>query len=61
MEDDDAEVLTVEEACEYLRIGKTAMYQLLKSGRLPAMRIHRKWMIPRKGLRTFVLKSSHLE
>ncbi len=61
MEDDDAEVLTVEEACEYLRIGKTAMYQLLKSGRLPAMRIQRKWMIPRKGLRTFVLKSSHLE
>ena len=61
MENDDAEVLTVEEACEYLRIGKTAMYQLLKSGRLPAMRIQRKWMIPRKGLRTIVLKSSHLE
>ena len=61
MENDDAEVLTVEEACEYLRIGKTAMYQLLKSGRLPAMRIQRKRMIPRKGLRTFVLKSSHLE
>ena len=56
-----AEVLTVEEACDVLRIGKTAMYQLLKSGRLQAMRIHRKWMIPRKAIRMFVLKGSHME
>ena len=56
-----AEVLTVEEACDVLRIGKTAMYQLLKSGRLPAKRIHRKWMIPRKAIRMFVLKGSHME
>ena len=56
-----AEVLTVEEACDVRRIGKTAMYLLLKSGRLQAMRIHRKWMIPRKAIRMFVLKGSHME
>ncbi len=61
MAEDDVEVLTVEEACECLRIGRTAMYRLLNSGELPAMRIRRKWMIPKKGIRTFVLKSSHLE
>ncbi len=61
MAEDDAEVLTVEETCDCLRIGKTAMYQLLKSGKLSAMRIHRKWMIPRKAIRTFVLKGSHLD
>ncbi len=61
MAEDDAEVLTVEEACECLRIGRTAMYRLLNSGELPAMRIRRKWMIPKKGIRMFVLKSSHLE
>lgn len=61
MAEDDVEVLTVEEACECLRIGRTAMYRLLNSGELPAMRIRRKWMIPKKGIRTFVLKSIHLE
>ena len=61
MAEDDTEVLTVEEACDCLRIGKTAMYQLLKSGKLPAMRLQRKWMIPRKSIREFVLKGSHLE
>ena len=29
------EILTIEEAAKYLRIGKRSMYKLIKSGKLP--------------------------
>ena len=41
------DVLTVEEACEALRIGENAMYELLGSGKLKGYRNGRVWRIPK--------------
>ena len=51
------EILTVEEACEALRIGENAIYELLGSGKLKGYRNGRVWRIPRTSLREYVLTS----
>lgn len=38
-------VLTAAEAMDILGVGKNTMYRLLKSGKLPAVRIGRAWRI----------------
>ena len=35
-------IMTVEEVCDYLRLGKNSVYSLLKSGKLPSLKIGRK-------------------
>lgn len=44
-----ADVLTAEEACEALRIGYNALYELLNSGKLKGFRNGRVWRIPQAG------------
>lgn len=51
------DVMTVEEACEALRIGENAIYELLGSGKLKGYRNGRVWRIPRTSLREYVLTS----
>jgi len=41
------EILTVEEVCDILRIGKNAAYNLIKSGEIKCYRYSRVWKIPR--------------
>ena len=55
-----SEILTVDEACEVLRIGYNAMYDLLNSGKLKAYRNGRTWRIPRIALEMFIRESSKL-
>ena len=40
------DILTVEEACEALKIGYNAMYELLNTGKLKGYRNGRVWRIP---------------
>ena len=54
------EILTVDELCEILRIGKTAAYELLRSGKLHSFRIKRKWFISREAIRKYVREQSNL-
>lgn len=51
------DILTVEEACEALRIGYNAIYSLLMSGKLRAYRNGRIWRIPKESLIEFVRKN----
>ena len=51
-----ADVMTVDEACEALRIGYNAMYELLNSGALKAFRNGRTWRIPKEAVREFILE-----
>ena len=44
-------VLTAAEAMDVLGVGKNTMYQLLNSGRLPAVRIGRAWRVTLDALR----------
>ena len=56
LQNNNSELITLDELCEYLNIGKTTAYNLLKSGELQgAFRIGRIWKIPRYALADFVL------
>ncbi len=54
------DLLTVEEACEALRIGGTAMYRLLRSGKLKAFRNGTVWRIPKLAIQEYILDRSRL-
>lgn len=57
---DYPEILTVEEACEALRVGYNAIYDLLRSGKLKGYRNGRVWRISREALIQYVRDSSKL-
>ncbi len=48
------DILTVEEACEALKIGFNAMYELLNAGKLRGYRNGRVWRIPKAALVEFI-------
>ena len=50
-----ADVLTADEACEALRIGYNALYELLNSGKLKGFRNGRVWRIPKQAIQEYVL------
>lgn len=52
------DILTVEEACEALRMGYNAVYELLNSGKLKAYKNGRVWRIPREALNEYIIKST---
>lgn len=54
------DLLTTDEACEALKIGKNALYALLKSGQLKAFRNGRVWRIPKDSLIEFIYSKSDL-
>ena len=54
------EILTSEEACEALRFGYNALYDLLQSGKLKAYRNGRLWRIPKKSIIEYILEQSKL-
>ena len=51
------DILTVEEACEALRMGYNAMYDLLNSGKLKGFRNGRVWRIPKLAIKEYILES----
>lgn len=51
-------VLTVEEACEALRIGKSRLYMLLREGKLRGYREGRHWKVTRDELNNYVRKGN---
>jgi len=54
------DLLSVEELCEILNIGKNAAYKLLASGQLKSFRYNRVWKIPKQGVIEYVLRQSKL-
>lgn len=51
------DILTVEEACEALKIGYNAMYDLLNTGKLKGYRNGRVWRIPKAALVEYIKAS----
>jgi len=51
------DILTVEEACEALRMGYNAMYDLLNSGKIKAFKNGRVWRIPKESLKQYIIQS----
>ena len=54
------DILTVEEACEALRMGYNAVYDLLNEGKLKAYKHGRVWRITNQALIQYVSESSRL-
>lgn len=57
MFEDYPDILTVEEACEVLRVGYNTIYEYLNSGKLKAYRNGRVWRIPKQSIKDFIMKS----
>ena len=54
------DVMTVEETCEALRIGKNALYALLENKQLRGYRNGRVWRIPKEAVIEFIRTQSHM-
>lgn len=54
------DILSVEEACEALRIGYNAMYELLNSGKLKAYKNGRVWKVPKESIKQYILENAKL-
>ena len=46
MNNEPVRILSLEELCEQLTIGRNAAYNLLRTGQIKAFRIKRIWKIP---------------
>ncbi len=54
------EIITIDELCEILLIGKNLAYRLLTEEKIKAFRIGKKWKIPREAVREYILTQSSL-
>lgn len=50
------EIITIDEMCERLHIGKTSAYSLLKSGEIKSTKVAKKWLIPVSSIDEFINK-----
>lgn len=50
----EEEILTVEEAASFLRIGKRSLYRLVKEGKVPGKKVLNKWRFEKKRLREWI-------
>ena len=51
-----SDILTVDELCEVLKIGKNTAYALLKSGEIKSVKIGRVYKIPKKNVVKYLTK-----
>lgn len=51
---EDKDILTIEEAAQYLSLGKRSVYKLAKSGQLPAKMVLNKWRFEKEALRDWI-------
>lgn len=49
-----ADVLTAEEAAEYLRVSRKTLYRLVSAGRIPGQKVGRSWRFRRDDLIAFL-------
>ena len=54
MNNDPVRILSLDEVCEQLTIGRNAAYHLIRTGQLKAFRIKRIWKIPQSSINEYV-------
>ena len=54
MDNNSILIYSASEAAHRLKIGMNKMYQLLESGEVPAIRMGRKWLVPKVALENFL-------
>ena len=60
MDQDRLDLITIDDLCEALDIGRNAAYRLLNNGEIKGFRINRIWKIPKGALDDFIMEQSHL-
>ena len=50
----EREILTIEEAADFLQIGKRSLYKLAKDGHVPCKKVLNKWRFERESLKSWV-------
>ncbi len=58
MLDQYEEIITIEELCDILMIGKNLAYRLLTEKKIRAFRIGKKWKIPKSSVEKFIIEST---
>ena len=53
---DNNEIMKFEEVMEYLNIGKSTLYKLLRSGDITSFKIGKVWKIPRQSVEDYIKK-----
>ena len=61
MDNDAMTLITVEDVCEALMVGKNAAYRLLAEGKIRGFRVGRIWKIPRGSLNAYIREQSGME
>lgn len=56
MFDSYPEVVSVEEIQQMLRIGKNAVYQLLKDGTIKSIKVGKRYVVPKKYIIDFLIE-----
>ena len=51
------DILSVEELCELLLVGRNRVYQLLQSGELKGFRLGKTWKIPKIAVEEYIRSS----
>ena len=57
MTDNNSEILKFEEVMEYLNIGKSTLYRLLRNNEITSFKIGKVWKIPRQSVEEYVQNS----
>lgn len=55
------DLVSVEDLCDMLSIGKNSAYSLLASGEIKCFRYRRVWKIPRDAVTEYILRKSSLK
>lgn len=53
---DNNEIMKFEEVMEYLNIGKSTLYKLLRNGEITSFKIGKVWKIPRQSVEDYIKK-----
>ena len=52
------ELLTVEQLCQLLQIGKNSAYKLLQTGKIKSFKLGRSWKIPHNSVTDYIKQQS---
>lgn len=56
MLNNEYEILTIDDAMDYLMIGRNTLYKLLQTGELKGFLVGNKWRIPMKSIKEYIDK-----
>lgn len=51
-------VLSVDDVCKILHVGKNTAYKMLRNKEIPCLKLKRKYIIPKSGMEKFLGKIS---